>query len=208
LRASLRSAFSCSGTSGSYRRSADAEWLRAIRAAEISDRQWKNSIKDRLFELADDSTDTSRSANAAARLRQLDPPPRGRSVGIEHLAILVLRTPDRDLRLPVDVQADSLPCSDTAGQERGTADGSMSVVVSGSFSGFKQLMEDLISDCTGWAATQRTAWAGCPRPVPKRRVDSAAQGSFVFKARQAAHSRLCKGCRNTEDGQNDKYAGM
>jgi len=27
---------------------------------------------------------------------------------------------------------------------------------------------------------------------------------FVFKAWQPAHSKLCKGCHNTEDGRKDK----
>jgi len=39
-------------------------------------------------------------------------------------------------------------------------------------------MENLVPDCAGF--------------------------SFVFKAWQPAHSWLCKGCHNTEDGQKDK----
>jgi CheY-like chemotaxis protein len=32
--------------------------------------------------------------------------------------------------------------------------------------------------------------------------------SFVFKARQQAHSELCNCCRNAEDGRKDKQDGM
>ncbi|MEA3275153.1 MAG: hypothetical protein U9Q81_07690, partial [Pseudomonadota bacterium] len=32
--------------------------------------------------------------------------------------------------------------------------------------------------------------------------------SFVFKARQLKHSKLCDGWRNAEDGRKDKQAGM
>jgi len=37
--------------------------------------------------------------------------------------------------------------------------------------------------------------------MPERSKDSAAQGLFVFKAEQPAHSRLCEGCHNAEDGK-------
>jgi len=46
------------------------------------------------------------------------------------------------------------------------------------------------------------------RRLPKKNIPECAGFSFVFKARQPAHSKLCNGWHNAEDGRKDKQAGM
>ena len=46
------------------------------------------------------------------------------------------------------------------------------------------------------------------RRLPEKNIPECAGFSFVFKARQPAHSKLCNGWHNAEDARKDKPAGM
>jgi len=46
------------------------------------------------------------------------------------------------------------------------------------------------------------------RRLPKNKMPECAEYSFVFKASEPAHNRLCNGSQNAEDGRRDKQAGI